>query len=113
MSRTFPYARVSTVEQEPTNQLQEIEAAGFGIEPHRIVTETVSGSMAMPQRDGFSRLIDKMEKDDVLIERTQAGLARVKAQGKLLGRPPALSPDQQQTVRTLIEKGEPISAIAR
>ena len=50
---------------------------------------------------------------DLLIERTQAGLARVKAQGKPLGRPPALSEDQQQTVRTLIENGEPISAIAR
>ena len=50
---------------------------------------------------------------DLLIERTQSGLARAKAQGKPLGRPPALSPDQQQVVRDLIENGEPISAIAR
>jgi putative DNA-invertase from lambdoid prophage Rac len=175
MSRTFAYARVSTVEQTPENQIREIEAAGFGIEPHRIVAETVSGSMAIAQREGFSRLIDKMEKGDVLIvtkldrlgrdavdvsttvaklqkmgirvhclalggvdltssagkmtmnvinavaqferdlliERTQAGLARAKAEGKPLGRPPALSADQQRIVREKIENGETISAIAR
>jgi len=45
--------------------------------------------------------------------RPQAGLARAKAQGKSLGRPPALSLDQQRTVREKIENGEPISAIAR
>lgn len=175
MSRTFAYARVSTFEQAPENQIQEIEAAGFGIEPHRMITETVSGSMAIAQREGFSRLIDRMEKGDVLvvtkldrlgrdaldvsmtvsrlekagirvhclalggvdltssagkmtmnvinavaqferdllIERTQAGLARAKAQGKPLGRPPALSEDQQRIVHEKIENGEPISAIAR
>ena len=175
MSRTFAYARVSTVEQTPENQVREIEAAGFGVEPHRIVTETISGSMAIAQREGFSKLIDRMEKGDVLIvtkldrlgrdaidvsttvaelekkgirvhclalggvdltssagkmtmnvinavaqferdlliERTQAGLARAKAQGKPLGRPTALSADQKRDVREKIENGETISAIAR
>lgn len=175
MSRTFAYARVSTIEQEPENQIREIKAAGFAIEPHRIITETVSGSVAISGRKGFSRLLDKMESGDVLvvtkldrlgrdavdvtmtvaklekmgvrvhclalggvdltssagkmtmnvinavaqferdllIERTQAGLARAKAQGKTLGRPPALSLDQQKTVREKIENGEAISAIAR
>ena len=50
---------------------------------------------------------------DLLIERTQAGLARVKAQGKPLGRPPALSLDQQKIVQKKIESGETVSAIAR
>ena len=50
---------------------------------------------------------------DLLIERTQAGLSRAKAQGKPLGRPTALSPDQQQLVREKIESGETVSAIAR
>jgi putative DNA-invertase from lambdoid prophage Rac len=50
---------------------------------------------------------------DLLIERTQAGLARAKAQGKPLGRPSALSADQQRIVRHKIENGETISAIAR
>lgn len=175
MSRTFAYARVSTIEQDTENQLREIEAAGFAIEDHRIVTETVSGSMAIAQRKGFARLIDKMERGDVLvvtkldrlgrdavdvtttvsklekigirvhclalggvdltssagkmtmnvisavaqferdllIERTQSGLARAKSQGKTLGRPPALSKDQKAAVRKKIKNGEPISAIAR
>ena len=67
MSRTFAYVRVSTTEQVSENQILEIEAAGFKIEPHRIISETVSGSRAISQRKGFSRLIDKMEKGDVLV----------------------------------------------
>jgi len=175
MPRTFAYARVSTIEQEPLNQLGEIKAAGFNVESHRIITETISGSVAIVRRKGFSRLLDKMEKGDVLIvtkldrlgrdaidvsttvanleqkgirvyclalggvdltssagkltmgvinavaqferdlliERTQSGLARAKAEGKILGRPPALSDDQQKTVRQRLAGGETISAIAR
>jgi putative DNA-invertase from lambdoid prophage Rac len=67
MSRTFAYARVSTLDQTSENQIQEIKAAGFHVEPHRIMTETISGSVAIAQRRGFSRLLDKMEKGDVLI----------------------------------------------
>ena len=175
MPRTFAYARVSTIEQEPSNQLGEIKAAGFSVEPHRIITETVSGSVAIVRRKGFSRLLDKMEKDDVLIvtkldrlgrdaidvsttvanleqqgirvyclalggvdltssagkltmgvinavaqferdlliERTQSGLARAKVEGKILGRPPALSDEQQKVVRQKLAGGETVSAIAR
>ena len=67
MPRNFTYARVSTIEQNPENQIQEIETAGFSIEPHRIVTETVSGSMPISRRKNFGRLLDKMEKGDVLV----------------------------------------------
>ncbi|MBA8853705.1 putative DNA-invertase from lambdoid prophage Rac [Ochrobactrum intermedium] len=67
MARTFAYVRVSTTGQTTENQIQEIEAAGFNVEPHRIVTETVSGSVPIAQRQGFSRLIDKLESGDVLI----------------------------------------------
>ena len=175
MSRTFAYIRVSTIEQTPENQLQEIEAAGFKVEPHRVVEEIVSGSVATARRKGFSRLLDKMERGDVLIvtkldrlgrdaidvsttvarlenigirvhclalggvdltssagkltmgvinavaqferdlliERSQSGLARAKAQGKPLGRPAALTAGQQAQVRDRIAKGETVSAIAR
>jgi putative DNA-invertase from lambdoid prophage Rac len=175
MSRTFAYARVSTFDQTPENQIREIEAAGFAVEPHRTITETISGSMAITQREGFSKLLDRMEKGDVLIvtkldrlgrdaidvsttvaklevigirvhclalggvdltssagkmtmnvinavaqferdlliERTQSGLARAKAEGKFLGRPSALSAGQQDEVKKKIRNGEAISAIAR
>ncbi len=67
MSRTFAYVRVSTLGQTTDNQLQEIRAAGFGIEPRRAVTETVSGSVAAAQRRGFARLLDRLEAGDVLV----------------------------------------------
>ena len=175
MPRIFAYARVSTLDQDPRNQLGEIAAAGFQVEPHRVFTETISGSMSIEQRKGFARLLDKMERGDVLvvtkldrlgrdaidvsttvarleemgirihclalggvdltssagkltmgvinavaqferdllIERTQSGLARAKAQGKPLGRPAALTIDQQAHVRARIAAGETVSAIAR
>ncbi len=175
MARTFAYARVSTLSQDTDNQIREIEVAGFYVEPHRIITETISGSMAIAQRPEFSRLLDKMEHGDVLIvtkldrlgrdamdvastvakldergirvhclalggvdltssagkltmgvinavaqferdlliERTQSGLARAKATGKTLGRPKALSDEEHQTARELIAQGQSIAAIAR
>ncbi|KOF12404.1 resolvase [Ensifer adhaerens] len=67
MPRTFAYVRVSTTGQTTENQIQEIEAAGFHVEPHRIITETVSGSTAIAQRQGFTRLMDRLEAGDVLI----------------------------------------------
>ena len=67
MARTFAYARVSTCEQTPENQIREIQAAGFAVEPHRILKETVSGSVAIAKRKGFVRLLDRMEKGDVLV----------------------------------------------
>lgn len=173
--RTFVYARVSTASQTTDNQLQEIEAAGFHVEPHRIVTETVSGSTAMARRPGFSKLLDRLEAGDVLIvtrldrlgrdaldvsltvkkltelgvrvhclalggvdltssagamtmnvlnavaqferdlliERTQAGLSRAKAEGKKLGRPAALTAQQQQAVRDGLAAGQSVSSLAR
>lgn len=67
MPRTFAYARVSTHEQTTENQIREIIAAGFVVEPHRFITETVSGSVPMAQRKGFGKLLDKMEPGDILV----------------------------------------------
>ena len=169
------YARVSTTAQTTENQIQEIEAAGFHVEPRRIVTETVSGSTAIAQRVGFSKLMDRLEAGDVLIvtkldrlgrdaidvsstvkalagmgvrvhclalggvdltssagtmtmhvlnavaqferdlliERTQSGLNRAKAEGKTLGRPATLSEQQKQAVRDELAAGVSVSAVAR
>ena len=61
MPRIFAYVRVSTTGQTTENQIREIEAAGFAVEPRRIVSETISGSTAAAQRRGFIRLMDKLE----------------------------------------------------
>jgi putative DNA-invertase from lambdoid prophage Rac len=175
MPRTFAYVRVSTIDQETQNQINEIHSAGFAVEPHRAISETISGSVAIALRPEFTRLLDKMEQGDVLIvtkldrlgrnaidvastvarleeagirvhclalggvdltssagkltmgvinavaqferdlliERTQSGLARAKSEGKILGRPPALSEQDQAAVRTKLAAGTTVSAIAR
>ena len=50
---------------------------------------------------------------DLLIERTQAGLARAKEEGKAIGRPGALTEAQQEAVRDRLSKGESVSALAK
>lgn len=67
MTRAFSYCRVSTADQTTDNQVREIEAAGFAVEPHRVVMETVSGSVAAMERKGFRKLTERLENDDVLI----------------------------------------------
>src|SRR5215211_2291287 len=67
MPRTFAYLRVSTAGQTTDNQLQEIAAAGFKVEPRRVVTETVSGNVITSQRRGFTRLLDRLELGDLLV----------------------------------------------
>ncbi|WP_313438675.1 recombinase family protein [Novosphingobium sp.] len=175
MARTFAYCRVSTADQATENQVREIAAAGFSVEPKRVVEETVSGSVAAMERGGFARLVDRMEEGDVLIvtkldrlgrnamdvratierlagegvrvhclalggvdltsaagkmtmgvlsavaeferdlliERTQAGLSRAKAEGKTLGRPSALTKEQQETVRAQRSSGVSLGILAK
>ena len=67
MSRVFAYCRVSTTEQTTDNQVVEIRAAGFNIDPRRVVAECVSGSIAAKQRAGFRELLDRLKDGDVLI----------------------------------------------
>ena len=50
---------------------------------------------------------------DLLIERTQAGLIRAKAQGKKLGRPSSLSPAQQDAVNLRRRGGESLRTLAK
>lgn len=56
--------------------------------------------------------VAEMERD-LLIERTQAGLARAKAEGKTLGRPSKVTPDQRSKILLELSQGESVSALAR
>lgn len=67
MSRVFAYCRVSTTDQTTQNQSMEIKAAGFAIEAHRLIEESISGSVMAKERPGFTKLIDRMESGDVLV----------------------------------------------
>jgi putative DNA-invertase from lambdoid prophage Rac len=50
---------------------------------------------------------------DLLVERTRSGLERAKAQGKSLGRPSALSNEQQEAVRLRLDRGGSVAQLAR
>lgn len=67
MSRTFAYCRVSTADQTTENQIAELRAAGYELANHRIITETISGSIAASERPQFARLLDRLEPGDVLL----------------------------------------------
>lgn len=175
MGRTFAYCRVSTADQTTDNQIAEIKNAGFDVADHRIITETISGSVPAMERPQFSRLVDRLEARDVLlvtkldrlgrnamdvratverltgsdvrvhclalggvdltsaagrmtmgviaavaeferdllIERTQSGLQRAKANGTRLGRPSALSDSQQREVVSKRLAGASLGSLAK
>jgi putative DNA-invertase from lambdoid prophage Rac len=99
MARTFAYCRVSTLGQTVENQVREIEASGFSVEKRRLITETVSGSSAIEQRPGFMKLLDRLERDDVLVVTKLDRLGRN-------------SIDVQTTVGRLAETGVRVHCLA-
>jgi putative DNA-invertase from lambdoid prophage Rac len=50
---------------------------------------------------------------DLLIERTQSGLKRAKAEGAMLGRPASLDEARRRAVREELEIGASVSELAR
>jgi len=56
--------------------------------------------------------VAEMERD-LLVERTQSGLARAKTEGKTLGRPSKTSVEQRGEIIARYEQGESVSALAR
>ena len=67
-----------------------------------------AGKMTM----GVIAAVAEFERD-LLIERTQSGLARSKSQGKLLGRPRSLDAIQIDLVEQRLAQGETIAGLAR
>ena len=67
MARVFAYCRVSTCDQTTDNQAREIAAAGFAVDPRRVIEETVSGSVAASLRPGFAKLLERLDPGDVLV----------------------------------------------
>lgn len=86
---------------------------GLGVRVHCLALGGVdltsaAGKMTM----GVLAAVAEFERD-LLIERTQAGLARVKAEGKSLGRPNALQGGVIDDVVQRLQRGESVAAIAR
>jgi putative DNA-invertase from lambdoid prophage Rac len=69
---------------------------------------SAAGKMTM----GVISAVAEFERD-LLIERTQAGLARAKAEGKALGRPSSLSDAQRAQVRSQRAAGISLGSLAK
>lgn len=87
--------------------------AGQGVRVHCLALGGVdltsaAGRMTM----GVIAAVAEFERD-LLIERTQSGLSRAKAAGKALGRPQALSADQQEAVRIDRAAGVSLGVLAK
>ena len=67
MSRVFAYCRVSTTDQNTSNQVQDIRAAGYEVDKRCVVEESISGSVAVKDRPSFQKLLERIEEGDVLI----------------------------------------------
>ena len=86
--------------------------AGTGVKVHCLALGGVdltsaAGKMTM----GVIGAVAEFERD-LLIERTQAGLKRAKAEGKALGRPAALSLDKQAAILTARRGGASLGKLA-
>jgi DNA invertase Pin-like site-specific DNA recombinase len=81
--------------------------AGFRSLTEAIDTTTPSGRMMMQMVGAFAEFERAM-----LRERTQAGLESARKEGRIGGRPPKLTPQQQAAVRKMISKGERTAADA-
>ncbi|NBA93450.1 recombinase family protein [Pseudomonas sp. R5(2019)] len=99
MSRVFVYARVSSEDQTTDNQVQEVQAAGFAVEPQRVIAETISGSTMAMERPGFQKLVERLEASDVLIVTKLDRLGRSAI-------------DVQSTVKTLADRGVRVYCLA-
>jgi putative DNA-invertase from lambdoid prophage Rac len=67
-----------------------------------------AGRMTM----GVINAVAQFERD-LLIERTQSGLARARKEGKRIGRPPSLDPARRADVLRGLDRGESLAALAR
>lgn len=87
--------------------------AGLGVRVHCLALGGIdltspAGKMTM----GVIAAVAEFERD-LLIERTQAGLKRAKAEGKAVGRPSALSKAQAEAVRIKLSRGASPTELAR
>ncbi|WP_242153795.1 recombinase family protein [Sphingomonas sp. BAUL-RG-20F-R05-02] len=87
--------------------------AGEGVRVHCLALGGVdltsaAGKMTM----GVIAAVAEFERD-LLIERTQSGLARAKAAGKALGRPQALSKEQQEQIIAARAQGVSLGVLAK
>lgn len=104
------FDRIGRTVEQVYERLKEIKEAGATL---RSLTEhfdlkTTSGRMMFHMAIGFAQ----MERD-VIRERTQAGMDRLKAEGRSLGRPAKLTKPVLTAIFKRLRKGEEVPALAK
>ncbi|RQS53470.1 recombinase family protein [Burkholderia sp. Bp8986] len=94
--------------QQTVQRLAEMGARVHCLALGGVDLTSSAGKMTM----GVLTAVAQFERD-LLVERTQAGLQRVKAEGRKLGRPSALSDEQQTEVRQRLACGATVYALAK
>jgi putative DNA-invertase from lambdoid prophage Rac len=80
----------------------------------RVVDAAIVTKLDRLGRNAMGVLIAVAEFErDLLIERTHAGIARARAEGKVMGRPSALTNAQQAQALQRLAAGESVSQLAR
>ena len=92
--------------------MEKLGEAGAGCERIRSVTEAIdtttpAGRMLMHMVGAFAEFERAM-----LRERTQAGVEAARQEGRVGGRRPKLSPQQQSEIRKMVSEGEKTAAAA-
>lgn len=107
-------SKLDRLGRNTTDVLATVERlAALGVHVHCLALKGVdltsaSGKLHMTVLAAVSQF-----ERDLLIERTHAGLARAKAEGKKLGRRETLTPEQKASIRTRLALGESARGLAR
>ena len=103
-------ARVSTDAQDAQLQQDALAEAGCA----RIYVENVSTRKAAAERPGLTMMAAFAELErDIIHERTMAGLAAARAQGRNGGRPTVMDADKLAAAKARRARGESPTEIAR
>ncbi|VBP19633.1 resolvase [Burkholderia pseudomallei] len=111
---TLVVTKLDRLGRNTTDVLATVERlAEMGVHVHCLALKGVdltsaSGKLHMTVLAAVSQF-----ERDLLIERTHAGLARAKAEGKRLGRREALNPEQKSSIRTRLARGESARGLAK
>jgi putative DNA-invertase from lambdoid prophage Rac len=111
---TLVVTKLDRLGRNTTDVLGTVEKlAATGIHVHCLALKGVdltsaSGKLHMTVLAAVSQF-----ERDLLIERTHAGLARAKAEGKKLGRRDALTPEQKASIRVRLAQGASARGLAK
>jgi putative DNA-invertase from lambdoid prophage Rac len=108
VSKIDPLGRDALDIQKTVKELKEMGVRVHVVQLGGTDLTSAAGKMLLAMLAAFA----EMERD-LIVERTNSGLARAKAQGKKLARPAKTTAAQRDEVRAQLAAGESVSTVAR